>query len=1239
MSNSVSQTSIILTTIIAPTSARTISQAAAKTMAGIGEAASIIAVIDLSAKVASICFQYSREVAGAKNEILSLQAELSGLQDVLEKLKHLLEQPDSAKLSALPEINHALDAAENQLKELDKKLDIEKSRNPLKRYGLRALKWPFESNDVRKIIDRLERFKSTISLAFQPVQTSLVLAIHRRLDLNKLPQAKGATFDSYANENEPRCHPDTRRDLLREIDHWLEGPDGKCMYWLYGVAGSGKSTISRTVAKSLAAKGVLWASFFFKRGEGDRGNASRFFTTIASQLANKLPDLASHIANALENDAGIVDKAVEIQYEELILKPLSAIWQSSSTDPEQAVIVIDALDECDEEQQRIQTILNLLSKLRDVRGLDLRIFVTSRPEFSVRLGFKKIYSNAHKDVALHDIPEHTVDHDLRVVFLSELEHVRDEYSIQPPWPAQDDLETLVSITRPLFIHAATICRFVSDTFLGDPRDLLEKVLRSGGNSSTSDLSATYYPVLYQFVAKRQKWNREIVLQRFRLVVGTIVTLMDPLPKTSIAKLLNMSTSDLDCVLDYLHSVMRVPSDAVSPIQLFHLSFHDFLVDEKQCDPDFWIDEKGTHERTATRCIELMSATGELRENIWGLEYPGKLRSEVSSDTIDTHLSAELRYACRYWVEHLRRSGRSICDNDDVHCFLQKHSLHLLEALVYCSALVFAPNNSILKRMFSGCIPYQIRTIPDLQSDCAWVKAVAFIPNGKQLASGSIDRTVRLWDVATGELRQTFEGHTKSVRAVAFSQDGKQLVSGSDDKTLMSGSNDQTLRLWDVTLGELRQTFKMHSNRDKAMAFSPNKKLLASGSAEKIVRLWDVTTGELKKTFLGHNDTIRAVEFSPNGKQLASGSNDNTIRLWDLETGELRQLLEGHTSGVWAVAFSPNGMQLATGSVDKTVRLWAVDVEKLRCSVSRHNRSVWAIAFSTNGEQLVSGSSDKTVQLWDVITGKLLQTFEGHSKSIRAVAFSPDGKQLVSGSSDKTVRIWDTETAELRQTFEGHKAWVIAVAFSLPDGKQLVSGSDDQTIRIWDIETGVLRQILEGHSGPITAVAFSPNGEQLASGSDDKSVRIWDVTTGKLQQTLETNDGLVEAVTFSPNGKQLMSDTSDNIVLLWDVSTGKLQQTFKGYCGSISVVPYSSSGNGYMKAGSSLLSSNNDENKPDTIDIKAIAGIFIDTSWLVVKSQKTLWLPLDLRPQCSAIHRHTIALGCRSGQVLFLKVTL
>jgi hypothetical protein len=509
---------------------------------------------------------------------------------------------------------------------------------------------------------------------------SSLAALHRKIDLNKLPQAKGAAYNSYADENEPGCHPDTRKDLLQKIHLWTEDPDGKGIFWLYGAAGTGKSTISRTVAQSLAAKGVLSASFFFKRGEGDRGNASRFFSTISWELANKFPILASHIAKALENDNRIIEKAVETQCEELILKPLSAVWQKSSTDYKQAIIVIDALDECEEEPQRIQKILNLLSKLKDVQGIDLRVFVTSRPDLPVLLGFKHLDSDVHKDVALHDIPEHIVDHDLRAVLASELENIRQDCSIPSPWPTENDLDALVRISRPLFIHAATIWRFVSEAILGDPRDLLKSVLSSGSNNSVSDLRATYYPVLYQLVAKRQKSARDIVIERFRLIVGTIITLLDPLSKESLAKLVNTSTSNLDGLLDYLHSVLKVPSDSASPIQLFHLSIHDFLVDQEQCGADFFIDEKAAHARIAASCIRIMSVDGGLRENICGLEYPGKPRRDVSTDTINDYLPAELRYACRYWVEHLKRGGVKVCDNDEVHIFLEKYILYLLEAL-------------------------------------------------------------------------------------------------------------------------------------------------------------------------------------------------------------------------------------------------------------------------------------------------------------------------------------------------------------------------------------------------------------------------------------------------------------------------------------------------------------------------------------------------------------------------------
>jgi hypothetical protein len=187
-------------------------------------------------------------------------------------------------------------------------------------------------------------------------------------------------------------------------------------------------------------------------------------------------------------------------------------------------------------------------------------------------------------------------------------------------------------------------------------------------------------VLLQLVAGLEKEERDRVIGRFRLIVGTIVTLLDPLPKASLAKLLKRSTSNLDGILNYLHSVLKIPSDAMSPIQLFHLSFHDFLVDQEQCGTDFWIDERAVHARIAASCIQIMSVDGGLRENICGLEYFGKLRRDVSTNTINKYLPAELRYACCYWVEHLKRGRGKVCDNDEVHIFLGKYILHLLEAL-------------------------------------------------------------------------------------------------------------------------------------------------------------------------------------------------------------------------------------------------------------------------------------------------------------------------------------------------------------------------------------------------------------------------------------------------------------------------------------------------------------------------------------------------------------------------------
>ncbi|MGI2908385.1 protein kinase domain-containing protein [Tolypothrix sp. VBCCA 56010] len=294
---------------------------------------------------------------------------------------------------------------------------------------------------------------------------------------------------------------------------------------------------------------------------------------------------------------------------------------------------------------------------------------------------------------------------------------------------------------------------------------------------------------------------------------------------------------------------------------------------------------------------------------------------------------------------------------------------------------------------------------------------------------------------------TLKGHSSDVNSVTFSPDGQMLVTGSDDLTI---------KLWNLATKQEIRTFKGHSSYIYAIAISPDGQTIASGSFDKTIKLWNLNTGEEIRTLKGHSNSVASVAFSPDGKLLASSSLDKTIKLWNLQTNKEIRTFTGHSGGVASIAFSPDGLTLASGSYDKTIKLWQIANGKQIRTLTGHLDLVSSIAFSPDGQQLASGSKDKTIKLWNVNTGKEIRTLTGHNDKVTSVAYipkggyskNPDSVIVASGSNDNTIKLWDTATGREIRTLKKDSGYVYAIAIS-PDGRTLASGgSADNIIKIW-----------------------------------------------------------------------------------------------------------------------------------------------------------------------------------------------
>lgn len=500
--------------------------------------------------------------------------------------------------------------------------------------------------------------------------------------LSQLPHAADAPFNSFERRHEPTCLENTRVDLLDEIRGWAEGQDERRIFWLRGLAGTGKSTIARTVARRYYDKRRLAASFFFSRGGGDVGHAGKFVTSIAFQLAHNVPASREHVCTAVAERGDIASQSLRDQWQHLVLRPLSKLHEPGP-EPGPYVIVVDALDECDDDKD-VRIIVRLLAEVRSLERVRLRVFLTSRPVVPIRHGFRQITDAEHKDFVLHDISPSIVDHDIELFLETELQAVGQVWYSRGGWPGAEAIMQLVRSASGLFIWAATACRFICKG-KGFAAKRLETILHTDGNTTAAPekhLDQIYVTVLQNSVsADYTDEEKEEQCRMLGYVLGSVVVLLSTLSVRSLSKLLQSTDDEVGRILEDLHAILNIPEDPTQPLRLHHPSFRDFLLDRKRCnDANFWVDERSIHEKLASRCLELMSAPHGLRQDICNLSDPGMRRSEMDESRITTSLLPELQYACRYWVDHLERSQRGIEDGDATHRFLEKHFLHWLEAM-------------------------------------------------------------------------------------------------------------------------------------------------------------------------------------------------------------------------------------------------------------------------------------------------------------------------------------------------------------------------------------------------------------------------------------------------------------------------------------------------------------------------------------------------------------------------------
>ncbi|KAI5122684.1 hypothetical protein M0805_009737 [Coniferiporia weirii] len=983
---------------------------------------------------------------------------------------------------------------------------------------------------------------------------------------------------------EKGCLNGTRVSVLGRVETWAASESK--LFWLHGVAGSGKSAIANSVAHMLRERQQLAGCFFCKRDDPECRDSNRVMPTLAYNVSKwHLPYRSDVLSVIKGKDELNITKSLQWQFALLFSGPLSTLAATPADLPSKSLIfVIDALDECGDSDSRSELAKILLNIANLVPWL--RVFITSRPLPELQQVF---LSSAARPLVL-DINVDIISGNVEGDILQYTRSCAEKYKIKL---LENQITDLASKASGLFIWTFTAFRYIDGEI--DQQDAISKLLgQNSAGSQESELDSIYTLVLKDASTKSNR-NAQIVKAVLSAIICTAKN--RPLPEGALFEFLvaiqdGLSQIVVKNTIDRLQAVLYRDESRNGAIRVCHPSFLDFM-NTKLHSCDYWTEPDSMDSIMGERCLQIMSS--QLKFNICGLEtsYLPNDKIQDLHNKITRCIPQHLQYSCLYWMNHLASSSLSSSDEklkkQLENLFFHSRSLFWLECLSIMgqvksgidtleafskwyklSGMLSAVANDLYRLVTANYIPISVSTPHLYISALSWAPTESFVAkelypyfsNQSLITSGKEKNwKTNLWTSNAGS----------EIYAVTYSPDGCHIVSGSYD------SHD--LRIWDAQTGiALGVPLIGHSNSVLSVAYSPDGRNIVSGSCDNTLRIWDAQTGSaMGVPLIGHSHSVLSVAYSPDGRHIVSGSGDGTLRVWDVQTrSTVGKPFRGHSGPVWSVAYSPDGRHIVSGASDRTLRIWNTQTGITMGKPLRgHFALVSSVAYSPDGRHIVSGSYDNTLRIWDAQTGRAVgEAFQrGHScLSIYSVAYSPDGRHIVSGSDDKTLRIWDAQTGSpVGEPLTGHSDEVRSVAYS-PDGRHIVSGSSDGTLKVWDAQTqSTVGESLTGHYDWMKSVinhfdwmrsvAYSPDGRHIVSGSYDNILRIWDAHTGgTVREPLIGHSSSVWCVAYSPDGRHIMSGSSDETLRTWDAWTGSpVGEPLMGHSSWVMSVAYSPDG--------------------------------------------------------------------------------